>query len=58
MQIGIRSSTTARVRRKMRMAEGRNVPTPANTATAKAMSVAVGMAQPCIAVGLLKLIAV
>ena len=28
---------TARVRRKIRIAEGRNVPTPANTATAKAM---------------------
>ncbi|SKT57196.1 Uncharacterised protein [Mycobacteroides abscessus subsp. abscessus] len=45
-----RSSTTARVSRKVRSAEGRCVEITASTARAKAMSVAVGIAQPRIAV--------
>ena len=58
MQIAIRSSTTARVSRKTRIAEGRKVPTAASTDTANAISVAVGIAQPCSAVGLVKFSAV
>ena len=45
--IASRSSTTARVSRKVRSAVGRWVPITASTASAKAMSVAVGIAQPC-----------
>jgi hypothetical protein len=41
-----RSSTTAKVSRKVRSAAGRWVEITASTANAKAMSVAVGMAQP------------
>ena len=41
-----RSSTTARVSRNRRSALGRCEPTIASTATANAMSVAVGIAQP------------
>ena len=44
--MAIRSSTTARVSRNERSAEGRWVPRTASTARANAMSVAVGMAQP------------
>ena len=44
--MAMRSSTTARVSRKDRSADGRCVPMTASTARAKAMSVAVGMAQP------------
>src|SRR5680860_767810 len=44
--IASRSSTTARVSRKVRSAEGRWEPMMASTARANAMSVAVGMAQP------------
>ena len=44
--IAIRSSTTASVSRKMRSGEGRWEPMMASTATANAMSVAVGIAQP------------
>lgn len=46
IRIAKRSSTTARVRRKARRALGRDVPMTARTARAKAMSVAVGTAQP------------
>ena len=46
MAMASRSSTTARVSRKMRRALGSLEPITASTATAKAMSVAVGMAQP------------
>ena len=46
MQIATRSSTTARVSRNSRSADGRREPTTASTATANAMSVAVGIAQP------------
>lgn len=41
-----RSSTTASVSRKARSALGSDVPMTASTASAKAMSVAVGTAQP------------
>ena len=41
-----RSSTTARVSRKVRSAAGRWVLITASTASANAMSVAVGIAQP------------
>ena len=41
-----RSSTTASVSRKARSATGRRRPTTASTASAKAMSVAMGMPQP------------
>ena len=44
--MAIRSSTTARVSRKIRSAEGRCEPMIASTATANAMSVAVGIAHP------------
>ena len=44
--IAMRSSTIARVSRNTRSAGGRKRPTTAITATAKAMSVAVGIAQP------------
>ena len=44
--IATRSSTTASVSRKLRSAEGRWVPITASTASANAMSVAVGIAQP------------
>ncbi len=47
--IAIRSSTTASVSRKVRSPEGRWVLIRARMATAKAMSVAVGIAHPCIA---------
>lgn len=43
-----RSSTTARVSRNARRADGSEVPMTARTASAKAMSVAVGTAQPLI----------
>lgn len=46
IRIAKRSSTTASVRRKARRAEGSEVPMTARTASAKAMSVAVGTAQP------------
>ena len=46
MLMAIRSSTTASVSRKIRSALGRCEPMIASTATAKAMSVAVGIAQP------------
>ncbi|SII97420.1 Uncharacterised protein [Mycobacteroides abscessus subsp. abscessus] len=46
MAMARRSSTTARVRRKVRSAGGRNLPTIAMIATANAMSVAAGIAQP------------
>lgn len=46
MVIASRSSTAARVSRKIRSAPGRCEPMSASTATAKAMSVAVGIAQP------------
>ncbi len=42
----MRSSTTARVSRKARKAEGRWVPRTARTASANAISVAAGMAHP------------
>ncbi|CAM5503700.1 hypothetical protein SNARM312S_04695 [Streptomyces narbonensis] len=48
IRIAKRSSTTARVSRKARSADGREVPMTARTASAKAMSVAVGTAQPSI----------
>ena len=41
-----RSSTTARVSRKVRSAVGRCVDSTASTASANAMSVAIGTAQP------------
>ena len=44
--IASRSSTTARVSRNVRSAAGRWVPMTASTASANAMSVAVGIAQP------------
>ena len=44
--IASRSSTTASVSRKVRSAFGRWVEITARIATAKAMSVAVGIAQP------------
>ena len=44
--ITIRSSTTARVSRNARSAVGRFEPTTASTASANAMSVAAGTAQP------------
>ena len=44
--IAMRSSTTARVSRKERSADGSDEPMTASTASAKAMSVAVGIAQP------------
>ncbi len=44
--MAMRSSTTARVRRNERSPDGRCEPMTASTARAKAMSVAVGMAQP------------
>ena len=43
MAMAIRSSTTARVSRKIRRAVGRCEPMTASTATANAMSVAVGI---------------
>lgn len=46
IRIANRSSTTARVSRKARSADGSDVPMTASTASAKAMSVAVGTAQP------------
>ena len=46
MPIAIRSSTTARVSRKVLSAAGRWVLMTASTANANAMSVAVGIAQP------------
>jgi len=46
MLIARRSSTTARVSRKIRSGLGSEEPTTARTATANAMSVAVGIAQP------------
>jgi hypothetical protein len=46
MVIAMRSSTTARVRRNERSADGRCVAMTARTARANAMSVAVGIAQP------------
>ena len=46
IRIAKRSSTTARVSRKARSADGSEVPMTARTASAKAMSVAVGTAQP------------
>lgn len=46
IRIANRSSTTARVSRKARSALGREVPITASTASANAMSVAVGTAQP------------
>src|SRR6478609_7387812 len=46
MVIAMRSSTTARVSRNDRSADGRCVAITARTARAKAMSVAVGIAQP------------
>ena len=49
--MAMRSSTTASVSRNVRMATGRDEPTTARTETANAMSVAVGIAQPCSAVG-------
>jgi len=49
--MAMRSSTTASVSRKMRSALGRCDPMIASTATANAMSVAVGMAQPLSASG-------
>ena len=45
--IANRSSTTAKVSRNVRNAAGRWVLMTARTASAKAMSVAVGIAQPC-----------
>lgn len=48
IRIAKRSSTTARVSRKARSADGSEVPMTARTASAKAMSVAVGTAQPSI----------
>ena len=49
MVIASRSSTTARVNRNVRNAAGRWVEMTARTATANAISVAVGMAQPRVA---------
>ena len=46
MMIANRSSTTARVSRNVRSGAGRCVEITARTASAKAMSVAVGIAQP------------
>ncbi|CAM5726395.1 hypothetical protein SGLAM104S_02851 [Streptomyces glaucescens] len=46
IRMASRSSTTARVSRKARRALGSEVPMTASTASAKAMSVAVGTAQP------------
>jgi hypothetical protein len=57
MLMAIRSSTTASVSRKIRRALGRCEPMIASTATANAMSVAVGMAQPLRVSGLLMLTA-
>ena len=51
MVMASRSSTTAKVSRKVRNAAGRWVLTTASTASANAMSVAVGMAQPANASG-------
>jgi hypothetical protein len=51
MLMAMRSSTTARVSRKVRNAGGRNFPTTAMTATANAMSVAAGIAHPWSASG-------
>jgi hypothetical protein len=47
--IAMRSSTTARVSRNDLSAEGSDEPMTARTASAKAMSVAVGIAQPLVA---------
>ncbi len=47
----IKSSTTAKVSKKVRSALGRFLPTTANTASEKAMSVAAGLAHPRIATG-------
>ena len=47
--IARRSSTTASVSRNVRSADGRLRPITASTARAKAMSVATGIAQPCVA---------
>ena len=55
MEMAMRSSTTARVSRKIRSALGRCEPMIASTATANAMSVAVGMAQPRSVSGLVRL---
>ena len=49
-----RSSTTARVSRKARSADGSARPTTASTARQNAMSVAVGIAQPRAATGSLR----
>jgi len=49
--IASRSSTTASVSRKMRRPTGKPRPKMASTATANAISVAVGIAQPCRASG-------
>lgn len=46
IRIANRSSTTASVSRKARRADGSDVPMTASTASAKAMSVAVGTAHP------------
>src|SRR5699024_11550950 len=51
MVIAMRSSTIARVSRKVRSAVGRLEPSSARIAIAKAMSVAAGMAQPPAAPG-------
>lgn len=48
IRIAKRSSTTARVSRNARSADGSEVPMTARTASAKAMSVAVGTAQPSV----------
>lgn len=56
MPMAVRSSTTARVRRKIRNAAGRCELIKARTATAKAMSVAVGIAHPLRVSGLAALI--
>ena len=50
--IASRSSTTASVSRNVRSAVGRCVDTTASTASAKAMSVAVGTAQPVEVLGM------
>ncbi len=51
IMIAIRSSTTANVNRNTRRAPGRCDPTRARTATAKAISVAVGIAHPLLSSG-------
>lgn len=48
IRIAKRSSTTASVSRNARSADGSEVPMTARTASAKAMSVAVGTAQPAV----------